>query len=85
MYKTLNVFSLESSLTYGTKKGSFGFPDKPCELLALQHFSFTLNKVQKLALNIVTGCEGREKEGIFARHDKQEGSNCVEEGDGRRS
>ena len=66
------------------KKGLFGFPDKLGEQLALQHFSFTLNKVQKLALNIVTGCEGREKEGIFARHDKQEGSNCVE-GDGRRS
>ena len=50
----------------------------------MQYFSFTLNKVQKLALNTVTGCEGREKEGIFGRHDKQEGSNCVE-GDGRRS
>ena len=71
-------------MTYGTKKGSFGFPDKPSTVLALQHFSFTLNKVSKLALNssmLVAKEGGRKKEGgIFARHDKQEGSNCVEEG-----
>ena len=68
------------------KKGLFGFPDKLGEQLALQHFSFTLNKVSKLALNssMLVAKGGKKEGGIFARHDKQEGSNCVE-GDGRRS
>ena len=51
-------------------------------MLALQHFSFTLNKVSKLALNssMLVAKGGKKEGGIFARHDKQEGSNCVEEG-----